>query len=636
MPKITDAIGEAGFELVRNRIGEILITELAEQHDLNPITGVTNATVYIERFRSFDNVEVPAVNVTIATDEFGQRTAVSGDGTVTYNIDCYTSAPTTASVAGDTSAMVRLQRLLGICRAILMDSRYLRLDFNAPFIMSRAVTSMQLSKPVDAQDGLSMVMGRLVMAVRIPEEVSQAVLLEIAGYDTQVKLGLTNKGYVFSGDNIPVPPVTGSEISVNGTLFAIVDCGQPLNIPLLNSVGDNVGAVTFETDVIAPDATWTLVDTTTPDPIVLGSGSIGSGGHQPIVAPPVTVLRDGQAFAVEPSGGTVDVPSDCPPCADGSVRINDDPVATVASGGWVNIMVEQDGNPVGAFDPDSNSWVVPSCPSAPAVSATGGTETDITVSGIDYRLHTFTTSGTLTVTVAGMVRVLIVGGGGAGGQSFINQHCGGGGGGGGVVDVMMYLEPGTYAVTVGVGGAAPVSLGSYGSNGSPSVFNGVTAIGGGCGGFRDNTSARVGRDGGSGGGGGGNAAAGGLGTVAQGEMGGAGSTNAANGAGAGGGAGAAGQNADAGGAGGNGRTSDITGTAVYYGGGGGGGRFNVNPVRPGGLGGGGAGGAQSHVNGVAGTDGLGGGGGGNGHAGVGSVGSAARGGNGIIIIRYQL
>jgi hypothetical protein len=108
-------------------------------------------------------------------------------------------------------------------------------------------------------------------------------------------------------------------------------------------------------------ANFTLINTATP-PATLDSGSIPSGGSELIVAPAVTVLRDGLPFAVVPSSETVDVPSDCAPCADATVELNGDEVATVASGGTVNIMVEQDGNPVGAFDPNSNSWVIPSCP----------------------------------------------------------------------------------------------------------------------------------------------------------------------------------------------------------------------------------------------------------------------------------
>jgi len=114
-------------------------------------------------------------------------------------------------------------------------------------------------------------------------------------------------------------------------------------------------------------ATFTLINTATP-PATLDSGSIPSGGSEVIVAPAVTVLRDGLPFAVVPSSETVDVPSDCPPCADATVELNGDEVATVASGGTVNIMVEQDGNPVGAFDPNTNSWVIPPCATGGSVS----------------------------------------------------------------------------------------------------------------------------------------------------------------------------------------------------------------------------------------------------------------------------
>ena len=46
------------------------------------------------------------------------------------------------------------------------------------------------------------------------------------------------------------------------------------------------------------------------------------------------------------------------------------------------------------------------------VAATGGT---VTTDG-DYKIHTFTTSGTFTVTSGGDVSALVVGGGGGGGR----------------------------------------------------------------------------------------------------------------------------------------------------------------------------------------------------------------------------
>ena len=61
-----------------------------------------------------------------------------------------------------------------------------------------------------------------------------------------------------------------------------------------------------------PDAAYNLIDTDSP-PNVLSSGTIASGGTEDIVAPNAAVLRDGVAYGVVPSGGSIDVISDCPP-----------------------------------------------------------------------------------------------------------------------------------------------------------------------------------------------------------------------------------------------------------------------------------------------------------------------------------
>ena len=57
------------------------------------------------------------------------------------------------------------------------------------------------------------------------------------------------------------------------------------------------------------------------------------------------------------------------------------------------------------------------------VSATGGT---VTTSG-NYKIHTFTGTGTFTVTTGGTVEIILLGGGGAGGDPA--DRTGGGGGG---------------------------------------------------------------------------------------------------------------------------------------------------------------------------------------------------------------
>lgn len=61
-------------------------------------------------------------------------------------------------------------------------------------------------------------------------------------------------------------------------------------------------------------------------------------------------------------------------------------------------------------------------------SASGGTETTYDSGGDTYKVHTFTSTGILTVKGTGDINMLIIGGGaGGGGNSASSWHAGGGG-----------------------------------------------------------------------------------------------------------------------------------------------------------------------------------------------------------------
>lgn len=254
------------------------------------------------------------------------------------------------------------------------------------------------------------------------------------------------------------------------------------------------------------------------------------------------------------------------------------------------------------------------------IVATGGT---ITTDG-NYKVHTFTSSGTFQITAgSGTVESLVVAGGGGGG----NASAGGGGAGG-----LIYTTPGatygtgSYTVTVGAGGAG-ASGGNNGSNGGNSVFDTITATGGGGGG----NNAVAGSNGGSGGGGGGTSGGqvGGTGVGGQGFAGGTGVDVTNSSGGGGGGCGSVGGNAAAavGGNGGTGCSNSITGSAVFYASGGGG--SNSLSTQGTASAGGGANGAASAANNA--TANTGGGGGGRGDG----AGTSGAGGSGVVILRYQ-
>jgi len=253
--------------------------------------------------------------------------------------------------------------------------------------------------------------------------------------------------------------------------------------------------------------------------------------------------------------------------------------------------------------------------------------------------------------VSAPFQVLVVAGGGGGGADM-----GGGGGGGGVIYSSNVLLPPTstpFSVVVGAGGAGtPEGSGRpRGSNGSNSIFNSLTAIGGGGGasGHNYNTSpASVGGSGGgaSGAGGVGNINSGGkaaAGTLGQGFEGGNGSGEWYPGGG--GGAGGAGATNPAHG----GSGIQYAAISPYYWAGGGGGSGHSNSGGNGGIGGGGGGARTTTSGGVGLNNGTGGqdgystpggnagvntGGGGGGGAYYDTNNKGGNGGSGIVIIKY--
>jgi hypothetical protein len=85
----------------------------------------------------------------------------------------------------------------------------------------------------------------------------------------------------------------------------------------------------------------------------------------------------------------------------------------------------------------------------PEITATGGTESTVTIGSSIYKLHLFTGSGTLNISESNnrFIEYLVVGGGGGGGSDM-----GGGGGAGGYAQSQSALAIGQYTITVGAGG----------------------------------------------------------------------------------------------------------------------------------------------------------------------------------------
>jgi hypothetical protein len=208
---IGTTISPQSYEIVRDRIGRILAEEITNQYALTKDKDL-KVNNWIERFIPFDNKELPSVNVSLAEGMYGQpgmwNTAIQADGLYRYYIDCYVNAVSKDGEGGDSKAIVKLHRLMGVCRSIIMDARYVRLGFKAPpgFVASRHIESIQIKDPNPKENDMqSTVMGRIVLSVKLPETPEYAQFSPTRTTKTTVKLSDTDKGYLWINLNIDDP-----------------------------------------------------------------------------------------------------------------------------------------------------------------------------------------------------------------------------------------------------------------------------------------------------------------------------------------------------------------------------------------------------------------------------------------------
>jgi len=197
MALINTIIPKQNFELVRDRIGEILADELANQFTLSGDAEI-NAKVFLERFLPIDKTSLPSVNVMLSRGNYENHTTIQSVGNYSYFIDVYTRAKTSVTSNGDSLSLIRLQRLLGVCKAILENPKYKTLAFVPPYLNHTSIESIEVAEPRNNQDASSVMMGRLTFNVVVRETTELTTPNNISGWETSVQLGDSGNGYVFS------------------------------------------------------------------------------------------------------------------------------------------------------------------------------------------------------------------------------------------------------------------------------------------------------------------------------------------------------------------------------------------------------------------------------------------------------
>ena len=202
IPQLEYIIGEQNFELIRNRIGEILTYELRNQANLTGKQSLKDVKVWIERVTPFDNTELPAVNIYYNDTLYNGSTVVNQQGQNTYHIDVLTKSKNSGSQQNDSDkqSYTLAANLLGIVRAILHAPQYVRLNFDGGVVTHREVSEIRMGK-ISNQETTSTGGGRLLLKVNANEFTEEIKALEACKYTTVVTLEETEKGFYYELKN---------------------------------------------------------------------------------------------------------------------------------------------------------------------------------------------------------------------------------------------------------------------------------------------------------------------------------------------------------------------------------------------------------------------------------------------------
>lgn len=195
MARIDSIIPVSYFEQIRDRIGAILALEIENQLLLSGNYEI-DSDIFVERSIPFDKVEIPTLNISLATGSYDNKSQGYVRGTYDFFIDVYTSSKAGNGIDADARATFKLNRLLGIVRSILENPVYKTLDFTPPGIRHTECSSINI-RSNQSRDALHTAMGRIIFKVVADETTTLLTPLNIAEHYTQVKLDLTDKGYQY-------------------------------------------------------------------------------------------------------------------------------------------------------------------------------------------------------------------------------------------------------------------------------------------------------------------------------------------------------------------------------------------------------------------------------------------------------
>lgn len=192
---IENIIPTQNFEVVRDAIGSILLTELTNQKLLQGFDD--DFAIYAERTVPIQNDDILTINVSLDSFDSVFRNQKDGMGRTVYNVDFYSNGTATGDQSGSENSSFRLHKFIGMSKYILSHTQYKTLELPLGIIGGTEVENFTIMDADLKQDSNFVRMGRLTIAVRLLQGQTMETGVLINQASTTVKLAETDLGFVY-------------------------------------------------------------------------------------------------------------------------------------------------------------------------------------------------------------------------------------------------------------------------------------------------------------------------------------------------------------------------------------------------------------------------------------------------------
>jgi hypothetical protein len=201
---ITELIPDQPFQIIQNRIGEILLEEITAQHALQSLE--SSFEIFVERIHPYDVSEDLVITLACREQDNQEYTQQSSHGQNLYFIDIFCGGIESADRSLSEDVRLKLFKYVGIVKYILNSGKYPTLGFPRGLIGNKHVKKVTFDTDYSNwgnhsnYDGSGIRFCRILFLVTAREETQLWEGIPLQGNDSVVYTG-TNKGTQLTFNN---------------------------------------------------------------------------------------------------------------------------------------------------------------------------------------------------------------------------------------------------------------------------------------------------------------------------------------------------------------------------------------------------------------------------------------------------